>query len=329
MLTAGGCEAERRCCGQFFQNLSRIITVLHDRRDLTRIITAPGRGLDAECDAKMAEFYSRVLDLLDGAIERGQKLNSSGRAPRASWRKRRSGSLKEVIPAMVDRPPRQLSRTAAPSATSFDLQPARLVRNEKARAEPAPAPASPRGPHRERNLSSNPLSKGDHGRSIHLHHAEPAQDRAAAAQDLEGHLAVVSSPAPRSIVIGQNGAARVAFCASWPASIRSSSARRAGRRHPHRLPTAEPPARSDQERAGNVAIAVKETRPTCSKRFEDLDEARRADVRQRDGRGGRSSPRSKIRSEACNGWDIAPWRSPWTPCAVRRLTPMSACAVRW
>ena len=82
---------------QLAQNLSRIITVLHDRRDLTRIILLLAEGLDAECDAKMAEFYSRVLDLLDGAIERGQKLNLIRPCTPRIVAQAALGSLKEVM----------------------------------------------------------------------------------------------------------------------------------------------------------------------------------------------------------------------------------------
>lgn len=82
---------------QLAQNLSRIISVLHDRRDLTRIILLLAEGLDAECDAKMAEFYSRVLALLDGAIERGQKLNLIRPCTPRIVAQAALGSLKEVM----------------------------------------------------------------------------------------------------------------------------------------------------------------------------------------------------------------------------------------
>ena len=83
--------------GQLTENLTRIIAVLHDRRDLTRIILLLAEGLDAECDAKMAEFYSRVLDLLAGAIGRGQKLNLIRPCDPRIVAQAALGSLKEVM----------------------------------------------------------------------------------------------------------------------------------------------------------------------------------------------------------------------------------------
>ena len=82
---------------QLAQNLWRIITVLRDRRDLTRIILLLAEGLDAECDAKMAEFYSRVLDLLAGALERGQKLHLIRSCNPRIVAQAALGSLKEVM----------------------------------------------------------------------------------------------------------------------------------------------------------------------------------------------------------------------------------------
>jgi AcrR family transcriptional regulator len=82
---------------QLTENLARVILVLHDRRDLTRIILLLAEGLDAECDAKMAEFYSRVLDLLAGAIGRGQKLNLVRPCDPRIVAQAALGSLKEVM----------------------------------------------------------------------------------------------------------------------------------------------------------------------------------------------------------------------------------------
>lgn len=82
---------------QLTENLERMIAVLHDRRDLTRIILLLAEGLDAECDAKMAEFYSRVLALLAEAIERGQLLHLIRPCDPRIASQAALGSLKEVM----------------------------------------------------------------------------------------------------------------------------------------------------------------------------------------------------------------------------------------
>ena len=82
---------------QLSENLERTIAVLHDRRDLTRIILLLAEGLDDDCDAKMAEFYRRVLDLLEDAIERGQKLNLIRPCNPRIVAQAALGSLKEVM----------------------------------------------------------------------------------------------------------------------------------------------------------------------------------------------------------------------------------------
>ena len=82
---------------QLTENLERIIAVLHERRDLTRIILLLAEGLDADCDAKMAEFYSRVLALLAEAIERGQHLLLIRPCDPRIVSQAALGSLKEVM----------------------------------------------------------------------------------------------------------------------------------------------------------------------------------------------------------------------------------------
>lgn len=59
---------------QIEENLLRVTTVLYDHRDLTRIVLLSAEGLDAEADAKMADFYGQLHQLLATAFERGQQL---------------------------------------------------------------------------------------------------------------------------------------------------------------------------------------------------------------------------------------------------------------
>ena len=59
---------------QIQANLDRIFAVLQQNRDVTRITLLSAEGLDAECDAKMADFYGRVRDLLCHALKLGQQM---------------------------------------------------------------------------------------------------------------------------------------------------------------------------------------------------------------------------------------------------------------
>jgi len=59
---------------QIQANLDRIFLVLQQNRDVTRITLLSAEGLDAECDAKMADFYGQVRDLLCHALKLGQQM---------------------------------------------------------------------------------------------------------------------------------------------------------------------------------------------------------------------------------------------------------------
>jgi AcrR family transcriptional regulator len=57
---------------QIEENLNRVFAVLKNNRDMTRITLLLAEGLDAQCDAKMADFYGRLLGLLRHALTAGQ-----------------------------------------------------------------------------------------------------------------------------------------------------------------------------------------------------------------------------------------------------------------
>lgn len=60
---------------QISENLNRVFAVLKKNRDMTRITLLIAEGLDAQCDAKMADFYGRLLELLRHALELGQHMH--------------------------------------------------------------------------------------------------------------------------------------------------------------------------------------------------------------------------------------------------------------
>ncbi len=51
-----------------------VLATLVDNRELTRILLREAIGIDAEFDAKLKEFYDRVLGLLMSALQTGQEI---------------------------------------------------------------------------------------------------------------------------------------------------------------------------------------------------------------------------------------------------------------
>ncbi|MFO0574901.1 MAG: TetR/AcrR family transcriptional regulator [Polyangia bacterium] len=81
---------------QIEENLLRVTTVLYDHRDLTRIVLLSAEGLDAEADAKMADFYGKLHQLLATAFERGQHMRLLRPCDAQVVAHAALGSLKEV-----------------------------------------------------------------------------------------------------------------------------------------------------------------------------------------------------------------------------------------
>ncbi len=59
---------------QLRQNVDRVLHVLAANRELNQILLSHAVGLDADFDAKLAEFYGRLLELIDGALSLGQQM---------------------------------------------------------------------------------------------------------------------------------------------------------------------------------------------------------------------------------------------------------------
>ena len=82
---------------QIEDNLTRVFALLHDNRDLTRILLRLAEGLDAEADAKMADFWGRLAALLTTAIENGQRMGLVRPCDAEVVAQAALGSLKEVV----------------------------------------------------------------------------------------------------------------------------------------------------------------------------------------------------------------------------------------
>lgn len=81
---------------QIEDNLLRVTAVLSDHRELTRIVLLSAEGLDAEADAKMADFYGQLHQLLATAFERGQLMKLLRPCDARVVAHAALGSLKEV-----------------------------------------------------------------------------------------------------------------------------------------------------------------------------------------------------------------------------------------
>lgn len=82
---------------QIQQNLDRIFAVLSQNRDMTRITLLLAEGLDAEADAKMADFYGRLQALLEHALVLGQALRLVRVCQAKIVAHAALGSLREVV----------------------------------------------------------------------------------------------------------------------------------------------------------------------------------------------------------------------------------------
>jgi len=82
---------------QIEDNLERVLTVLKHNRDMTRITLLLVEGLDAQFDAKMADFYGRLLNLLRHALVLGQGMGLVRPCDAQVVAQLALGGLKEVV----------------------------------------------------------------------------------------------------------------------------------------------------------------------------------------------------------------------------------------
>jgi TetR/AcrR family fatty acid metabolism transcriptional regulator len=82
---------------QIEDNLDRVFTVLKNNREMTRITLLLAEGLDAQLDAKMADFYGRLLALLRHALVLGQSMGLVRSCDAQVVAQVALGGLKEVV----------------------------------------------------------------------------------------------------------------------------------------------------------------------------------------------------------------------------------------
>lgn len=81
---------------QIEANLRRVMSVLSENRDMTRIVLLMAEGLDSDADDKMADFYERLRLLLQGALVKGCAMGLFGPIDPEIVSQAALGGLKEV-----------------------------------------------------------------------------------------------------------------------------------------------------------------------------------------------------------------------------------------
>ncbi len=81
---------------QIEDNLHRVMTVLAENRDMTRIVLLMAEGIDSDADEKMADFYEKLRALLQGALVKGQTMGLFGPIDPEVVSQAALGGLKEV-----------------------------------------------------------------------------------------------------------------------------------------------------------------------------------------------------------------------------------------
>jgi len=59
---------------QMLGNVGRVLGLLIDHEDLTRILLREAVGIDDEFDRKIGEFYARILSLIELSLKHGQEM---------------------------------------------------------------------------------------------------------------------------------------------------------------------------------------------------------------------------------------------------------------
>jgi AcrR family transcriptional regulator len=82
-------------------NVERVLATIIENRELTRILLHAAVGLDAQFDRKLAEFYGRVLQMIEGALVLGREMGLVRPCDERVVARCVLGSIKEVIHGML------------------------------------------------------------------------------------------------------------------------------------------------------------------------------------------------------------------------------------
>jgi AcrR family transcriptional regulator len=86
---------------QMRANVSRIMALLLEEREVTVILLNHAVGLDRECDETLRRFDDEIAERLVGALERGRRLGLSSTADPEIAARQILGGVKEVVRYLV------------------------------------------------------------------------------------------------------------------------------------------------------------------------------------------------------------------------------------
>ena len=86
---------------QLYNTLNRVLQVLVANQDLTAILLRQAVGLDMEFDTKLAEFYGRILEIIEFSLVMGMELGLVRPLTPSVVSKCILGSVKEVLGAAL------------------------------------------------------------------------------------------------------------------------------------------------------------------------------------------------------------------------------------
>jgi AcrR family transcriptional regulator len=92
---------ERSPYDQLLDNVERVLGVLIENADVTRILLRSGGGNDEEFDQKVAEFYEHALGMITGSLETGIEMGLVRDADVGIYASCVLGSIKEAVDQLV------------------------------------------------------------------------------------------------------------------------------------------------------------------------------------------------------------------------------------
>jgi AcrR family transcriptional regulator len=82
---------------QMRDNVGRVLVLVEQNRELTKILLREAVGLDADFDRKLAGFYEKLLALIEGGVRLGQEMGLVRACDPPLVARCALGSIKEVV----------------------------------------------------------------------------------------------------------------------------------------------------------------------------------------------------------------------------------------
>lgn len=100
---------------QLVDNVERVLGVLIENADVTRILLRSGGGNDEEFDLKVSEFYDHALEMITDSLETGREMGMVRDIDLAISASCVLGSIKEAVDHLVLRRPETPRKKARPA----------------------------------------------------------------------------------------------------------------------------------------------------------------------------------------------------------------------